>query len=156
QGAVDQAAQRVSRVAGATLKKTAATNVEVSANRLAETLQEAKHEATNTLNASAEQMQHRGTKAVQNATQHVVETGKAALDDSLSNVRNLNQESRAALNHNHSTEMDQEWRKSSASPVKGKLQEALRRLWESSAERRAAAIQDFDGLVVNQVVARFL
>src|SRR5436305_220539 len=42
----------------------------------------------------------------------------------------------------------------SASPVKDKLQEALRRLWEGAAERRASAIQDFDGIVLNQVVSK--
>ena len=90
QGAVDQAAQRVKGVAGTTLRKTAATNVDVSAKRLNEALQGAKDEGTKALNTSADQMQKRGTKAVQNATQQVVKTGTTALDNSLSQLRKVN------------------------------------------------------------------
>ena len=47
QGAVDQAAQRVKRVAGDTLTKTAGKNIDVSANSLDEALQGAKDEGHN-------------------------------------------------------------------------------------------------------------
>src|SRR5205085_1383363 len=78
QSAVDLASQRVKRVAGETLKKTAGKNVDVSANRLNTALQGAKTEARNALNASADQMQQRGTRAVEKATTQVVDQGRQA------------------------------------------------------------------------------
>lgn len=153
QHAVGQATENVRKAAGQTLQDAADQNAQESARRLNETLGAAAEKSKEVLAENSAQMSKRGTEAVRSATQHVVREGNQAISSSLSDLRALNRESLGKLSSSFSKGVESEV-KSSSSPVQEKLQQTLERSWESSADRRAGSIQDYDARVQNLLVAR--